>query len=166
MADKASEFLSLIKDHWLDFQKQGTEGKLGTGWMTVKVRGGRTGRGGTCFGIKRPSPWSPGPTAAPPCCQVHAVFAHVADMVTSRGGSRWWNTNFAENAHIAACKTTYRAGNKQVATLQPQMAQNFERRRVMHDTARDLGVEQDHVRTPFLSRLQLCVGPKLATCDR
>ena len=77
------------------------------------------------------------------------MFAHFMDMITSRGGSRWWNTNFAENAHIGAVKTCYRAGNMQVATLQPQIAQNFERRRVVHEHARTLGVEQDHVRRPF-----------------
>jgi hypothetical protein len=74
------------------------------------------------------------------------MFAHFTDAVESRGGARWWNTNFAENAHISACKTTYKAGNKQVATLQPQLAANFERRRVMHETATGLGVEQNHVR--------------------
>lgn len=74
------------------------------------------------------------------------MFAHFRDMVESRGGSRWWNTNFAENAHISACKTTYRAGNKQIATIQPQMASNFERRRVMHEVATDMGVEQNWVR--------------------
>jgi hypothetical protein len=78
--------------------------------------------------------------------QVHTMFAHFRDSVLSRGGSRWWNTNFAENAHIGACKTTYNAGNKQVATIQPQMAANFERRRVMHKAALELGVQQEHVR--------------------
>jgi hypothetical protein len=82
------------------------------------------------------------------------MFAHFVDAVESRGGARWWNTNFAENAHISACKTTYKAGNKQVATIQPQMAANFERRRVMHETAADLGVEQNHV----------CAPPTLKEC--
>jgi len=76
------------------------------------------------------------------------MFAHFRDMVESRGGSRWWNTNFAENAHVGTCKTTYRSGNKQVATLQTQMASTFERRRVMHDHAVKLGVDQDYVRCP------------------
>jgi len=67
-------------------------------------------------------------------------------MIESRGGSRWWNTNFAENAHVAACKTTYRAGNKQIATLQQQLAAGFERRRVMHGCALTLGVDQNYVR--------------------
>ena len=39
--------------------------------------------------------------------QVHSMFAHFRDAVETRGGSRWWNTNFAENAHINACKTVY-----------------------------------------------------------
>lgn len=33
-------------------------------------------------------------------------IALFVDAVESRGGARWWNTNFAENAHISACKTT------------------------------------------------------------
>ena len=85
------------------------------------------------------------------------MFAHFRDMVESRGGSRWWNTNFAENAHIDACKTTYRAGNKQIGTLQPQMASNFERRRVMHEVAASLNVEQNWVRT------QACRMPRKST---
>ena len=68
--------------------------------------------------------------------------AHFRDMVESRGGSRWWNTNFGENAHIAAAKTTYRAGNKQAATLQLTMAKNFERRDVLHQKAVELNVHQ------------------------
>jgi CO/xanthine dehydrogenase Mo-binding subunit len=74
------------------------------------------------------------------------MFAHFRDMVESRGGSRWLNTNFAENAHVGACKTTYRAGNKHTATIQTQLASAFERRRVMHKHATELGVDQDAVR--------------------
>ena len=76
------------------------------------------------------------------------MFAHFRDVVESRGGSRWLNTNFAENAHVGTCKTVYRAGNKQIATLQTQMASGFERRRVMHGHAVALGVDQDAVRWP------------------
>ena len=74
------------------------------------------------------------------------MFAHFRDMVESRGGTRWWNTNFAENAHIIAVKQPYRAGNKQAVNLQGQIASNFERRRVAGEAARQLGVQQDHVR--------------------
>lgn len=76
------------------------------------------------------------------------MFAHFRDMVESRGGSRWWNTNFAEHAHVKTCKLAYRAGNKQVATIQTQLAANYERSVVVHRVAIRLGVDQDAVRSP------------------
>jgi hypothetical protein len=96
------------------------------------------------------------------------MFAHFRDMVESRGGSRWWNTNFAENAHVGTCKTTYRSGNKQVATLQTQLASTFERRRVMHGHAVKLGVDQDYVRRPgppaFAQRAPSAQPHRLRSC--
>jgi hypothetical protein len=71
--------------------------------------------------------------------QVHTMFAHFRDMVESRGGSRWWNTNFAENAHIIAVKQPYRSGNKQAVNLQGQIASNYERKRITGEAARQLG---------------------------
>lgn len=87
------------------------------------------------------------------------MFAHFLDMVESRGGSRWLNTNFAENAHVGTCKTTYRAGNMQIDSIQQSCASNFERRRVMHKHATELGVDQDAVRPkrpPECARWTLC----------
>ena len=78
--------------------------------------------------------------------QVHTTFAHFRDMVESRGGSRWWNTNFAENAHIIAVKQPYRSGNKQAVNLQGQIASNYERKRITGEAARQLGVHQGQVR--------------------
>lgn len=57
------------------------------------------------------------------------MFAHFRDTVLSRGGSRWWNTNFAENAHIGACKTTRGAAGLATAAQAPSSAARREQAR-------------------------------------
>jgi len=146
--DKQAEFVALLKAHWMTDQK--------SGWMTDKVlarpaappppcRAGRSRRHASrasIFNLRahrmRP-PWLRR-------LQVHTTFAHFRDMVESRGGSRWWNTNFAENAHIIAVKQPYRSGNKQAVNLQGQIASNYERKRITGEAARQLGVHQGQVR--------------------
>jgi hypothetical protein len=70
IADKAAEFISLLKKHWLvaEFFPDGL--KMGVGWLTVKVStsaGGRPPHVQTCERCGRHAMQSDGPAARRRC---------------------------------------------------------------------------------------------------